>query len=161
MDQSFLGEGSVGSVEDVDEPAEPGSDQSEGEVDTTVVDDETDGDVTGALVLANSHMLSTVKEYEEEDTITQDTPAKPLPMGQDWTEQLNNTISPKKRRFGGESFMASTRKLANSPVKKFNIEPMSYGLLDLANDLYGGRGSGINGNSTKGKGKAAWDQVEV
>jgi len=162
MDQSFLGEGSVGSAEDVDEPAEPESDQSEEEVDTTVVvDDETDGDVTGALALADSYLLSPVKEGEEEDTITQDTPTKPLPMGQDWTEQLNNTISPKKRRFGGESFMASARKLANSPVKKFNIEPMSYGLLDLANDLYGGGASGINGNSTKGKGKAAWDQVEV
>ncbi|KAG0138853.1 nuclear protein 96-domain-containing protein [Tuber indicum] len=159
MDQSFLGEGSVGSAEDVDEPAEPVSDQSEEEVDTTVVD-ETDGDVTGALVLANSDMLSPVKEYEEEDTITQDSPAKPLPMGQDWTEQLNNTISPKKRRFGGESFMASTCKLANNPVKKFNIEPMSYGLLDLANDLYGGRASTINGTSTKGKGRATWDQVE-
>ncbi|CUS13655.1 unnamed protein product [Tuber aestivum] len=160
MDQAFLGEGSVGSVEDVDEPAEPESDQSEEEVDTTVVvDDETDGDVTGALVLANSHMLSPVKE-DEEDTITPDTPAKLLPMGQDWTEQLNNTISPKKRRFGGESFMASTRKLANSPVKRFNIEPMSYGLLDLANDLYGGVAGAINGNYTKGKGKAAWDQVE-
>ncbi|RPA95939.1 hypothetical protein L873DRAFT_1265447 [Choiromyces venosus 120613-1] len=161
MDQSFLGDGSVGSAEDVDEPAEPESDQSEEEVDTTIVlDDETDGDVAGALVLTNSHMLSPVKEDEEEDTITQDTPTKPLPMGQDWTEQLNNTISPKKRRFGGESFMTSTHKFANSPVKKFNIEPMSYGLLDLANDLYGGGTSGINGNSTKGKGKAAWDQVE-
>ncbi|PWW77905.1 hypothetical protein C7212DRAFT_350849 [Tuber magnatum] len=160
MDQSFLGEGSVGNVEDVDEPAEPESDQSEEEVDTTVVvDDETEEDVTGALVLANSHMLSPVEE-DEEDTITQDTPAKLLPMGQDWTEQLNNTISPKKRRFGGENFMASTRKLANSPVKKFDIEPMSYGLLDLANDLYGGGASMPNGNSTKGKGKATWDQVE-
>ena len=86
------------------------------------------------------------------------TTPKVLPLGKDWTEQLNNTISPVKRRFGGENFFSVGK---SASPRKCVMEPLNYGLLDLANDLYGSP-SKLNGSPRKDIGKTRKrDQFEV
>ena len=156
---SFLGDGSVGSV-DEEEPAEPVSEEEDEVVDdqTMIVDDEDDGDTVGGHADEDTpHKFIMAADMSPSKSMI-DTP-KALPMGKDWTEQLNNTISPVKRRFGGESFFAAGNKSA-SP-RKFKMEPLNYGLLDLANDLYASP-SKMNGNVRKDVGKTRKrDEFEV
>lgn len=155
--ESFLGEGSVGSVEESDEPAEPASEEEEDETaqDLTVVYEEDEGDDTVEAINPAGFMLGSPAKEKG----TQDTP-RALPLGRDWTEQLNATISPVKKRFGGTNFFSPSKTERTSPIKK--MEPLNYGVLDLANDLYGGS-TGMNGSAKKGKGASSrkWDQFEV
>ncbi|KAI5810485.1 nuclear protein 96-domain-containing protein [Pyronema omphalodes] len=136
--ESFLGEGSVGSIEEDEEPAEPMSEGEEGDdmsvqEMTVIVDD--DEDVTGMVDEGTPRgFVMPDADVSPVGTITEATP-KALAMGRDWTEQLNNTISPVKRRFGGENRFSASSKTA-SPVKA-TMQPLNYGLLDLAADLWG------------------------
>lgn len=135
--EPFLGEGSVGSIEEEEEPAEPASEdemvEDEGQL-TVIAEEDEDEDTTGVVDdTPRKQIMMSSPERSPAKSIGA-TP-KALPMGRDWTEQLNNTISPVKRRFGGESFFAAVNKSA-SP-RKSTMEPLNYGLLDLANDLYG------------------------
>lgn len=150
--QSFLGGGSVGSIEEMDEPTEPETGR-EVEDSTVIMDEDTVGDTGGALVLADPMTLRS-PQGEGNNMFFEDF-LGPLPTGNDWTEQLLATTSPRKKRFGGESFLASTRKALDSPGM---MEPMSYGLLDMASDLYGDT-SGTSGSRVKGKGR--WGEFEV
>lgn len=143
--QPFLDDGSAGSASE-EEPAEPLTedeyteeeltDIAEEEEDSTAIMDEDtqDGDADDDTVTFDSPDPWTARAGGE-------TP-KALPLGKDWTEQLNNTISPVKRRFGGQGFFPGTPGTAvSSPVKRSTIEPINYGLLDLHNDLYGSQES--------------------
>ncbi|KAH8149492.1 uncharacterized protein LAJ45_06572 [Morchella importuna] len=157
--ESFLGEGSVGSVEEEDEPAEPASEEEyledETAQDLTVVYEEDEEDATvGYTNPAESSMIeSATKEVDFHSN------QRALPLGNDWTEQLNATISPVKKRFGGTNFFSPSKTERTSPVKK--LQPLNYGVLDLANDLYGGS-SDINGGTKKENGvfSRAWDKIE-
>ena len=158
--ETFLGEGSVGSVED--EPAEPLSEEDEAvEESTAILDD--DEDTTGALNEESPQKLALMSPERSPTKSIAATPSKSLVIGKDWTEQLNNTISPVKRRFGGESFFAgSGGGGGRSPSRrKAMIEPLNYGLLDLANDLYGSH-SKLNGNARRDTGRTRKrDEFEV
>jgi len=155
--ESFLGEGSVGSVEEDEEPAEPLSEDDEMVADELTVIVEDDEDTTSAFVVDTPRKF--IMPVEDSPTKTVAATPKALPMGKDWTEQLNNTISPVKRRFGGESFFSVGNK-SGSP-RKTAMEPLNYGLLDLANDLYGNP-SKLNGSVRKDTGKTRKrDQFEV
>ncbi|KAI5777498.1 nuclear protein 96-domain-containing protein [Geopyxis carbonaria] len=137
--QSFLGEGSVGSIEEDDEPAEPMEDSNMLEYSTMIVEEDEEEDEGEQTIGSIEYDDSTVTIQSPTKTSPSKaisaTP-KALPMGKDWTEQLNNTISPVKRRYGGTNFSAINDKVA-SPVKRNVIEPLNYGLLDLHDDLYG------------------------
>jgi nuclear pore complex protein Nup98-Nup96 len=157
--EPFLGEGSVGSIEEEEEPAEPASEdeavEDEGQLTVIVEDDE---ETAGIVDDTPSKQLMLMSPERSPAKSVGATP-KALPMGRDWTEQLNNTISPVKRRFGGESFFAAGDKSA-SP-RKSTIEPLNYGLLDLANDLYGSP-TKLNGTVRKDMSKTRKrDQFEV
>lgn len=157
--ESFLGEGSVGSIEEDEEPAEPMSEGEEGDdmsvqEMTVIVDD--DEDVTGMVDKGTPpRFVMPPADVSPAGTITEATP-KALAMGRDWTEQLNNTISPVKRRFGGENRFSVSSRTA-SPLKA-TMQPLNYGLLDLAADLWGSP-SKVPGSETRKTRKR--DQFEV
>jgi len=157
--ESFLGDGSVGSVEE-DEPAEPVSDGEAVGESTVIVarrEDEMEEDTAEAVDDFPARFFQTEQAYPVKTT--EATP-KALPLGKDWTEQLNNTISPVKRRFGRENLLSAQRQLG-SPVKAPTMRPLNYGLLDLATDLYGSP-SKLNGSVRQDSGRTRKrDQFEV
>ncbi|TGZ78719.1 hypothetical protein EX30DRAFT_350776 [Ascodesmis nigricans] len=145
LEQSFLAEGSVGSgddedqdVQSEDEPAEPVSDE-DGEIEieensVVIRDDE-------ASFLPAEEESMDVDENEEDQQVTpraakfRDATPKVPRIAADWTEQLNNTISPVKRRFGGDSLFRPMQSAKKSPAKKDKKD--EYSIFDLQDDLYG------------------------
>lgn len=129
-DQSFLGEGSVGSVEEEEEPAEP-SDESEMDDDTGLVirDEEESG-------LFSPEEDSMQSDDQPTPRAIRDTP-KASVIANNWTEQLNNTISPVKRRFGGDNMFRPTASISRNASRRSMAEKEDYNIFDLQNDLYG------------------------
>lgn len=143
-EESFLGEGSVGSGSEDDEPAEPVTDDEEMSEDSILADD-------SALIVQDESIVGGESGVFEEDGDIDVDDDFPTPRGakspvknviaDDWTTQLNNTVSPVKKRQGAESIyggLPSARKLDFAASgKKLGAEKMSYGFADLQNDLYG------------------------
>jgi len=120
-------------------------------------EDEMEEDTAEAVDDFPARFFQTEQAYPVKTT--EATP-KALPLGKDWTEQLNNTISPVKRRFGRENLLSAQRQLG-SPVKAPTMRPLNYGLLDLATDLYGSP-SKLNGSVRQDSGRTRKrDQFEV
>lgn len=119
---NFLAETFAGSIEEA-ESAEP------------IFENTSIGDSTA--ILENSReslqLMSAADELVVDDDPTvvknfQLNNTKCLPKSGDWTDQLNNTVSPLKRRLTRREF---------SSTRMDRMKPIDYGLLDLTRDLYG------------------------
>lgn len=143
---SFLGEGSTGSTEEDEEEEDLDETEESVELDHT---QELDESVLTASGNARD-VLSTPIPSPMKKSIGQTTGITPksLPMAKNWTEQLNMTISPVKRR---------AKMILMSPVraKPFDFTPqkgpaqhkisgpLNYGHLDIMNDLFSGTMEGV------------------
>lgn len=136
--QSFLGSGSAGYVEDeleIDEPAEPEVDADMEAVDVQIIDDyPMNGHYGNELILSPAKANGRVV-FDDADM----NPA--LPRKRDWTDQLNATISSCKDgatvwRHDKEAALGES--VSSTKEKEKTIK--SYDHMDLVADLYGLRG---------------------
>ncbi|KAF8473419.1 nuclear protein 96-domain-containing protein [Kalaharituber pfeilii] len=141
-EESFLGEGFADSIEEEDEEEEDLDDEEEpAELEST---EEIDESVTinsggASPEVPSTPVLSPTKKPIE--PIAASTP-KALPLATNWTEQLNLTISPVKRKKNLISMSPVRARIDLSPLRAQRraqvIEPLNYGYMDMVNDLFSG-----------------------
>ncbi|KAI5809021.1 nuclear protein 96-domain-containing protein [Peziza echinospora] len=155
QDDSFLGNGSVGSVEEEDEDEEDLDDEEDDEpaepdFDESIDDSVVIGSGAASPDVPTTPVLSPTKQLRPPTPVG--TPS--LPVARNWTEQLNLTISPVKRRKDMDLMSPMKSKFELSPTKKggkgLKSGSMNYGHLDLVNDLLSG---GDIGSPNAGWGK--------
>jgi nuclear pore complex protein Nup98-Nup96 len=142
---SFLGEGSVGSLEDeteIDEPAEPVQSGRDNGVVIADEDDltETEMDHDHGQRLLNLDSLKTARSPKELEDETDPVPKFPKMIS--WIDQLNSTVVPVKDSKDG--ILWRHDRLGKKKEKR-QESPKTYDHMDLMADLYGnGEGDGAD-----------------
>ncbi|RPA82684.1 hypothetical protein BJ508DRAFT_305288 [Ascobolus immersus RN42] len=144
-DSSFLGEGSVGSLDDeieIDEPAEPVL--GDRDIGVMIADEdeltETEMDHDRRERLINLDSLKTARSPRDLEDETD--PVKRFPKCDSWIDQLNNTVVPV--RDSKDGIVWRHDRLGKKKEKR-QESPKTYDHMDLMADLYGnGEGDGAD-----------------